>query len=348
MEETKKKRIYYYDNLKFILILLVVLGHFIMPFLNYSTLKGLFLFLYSFHMPLFIFVTGFFAKKIITADTNQRLNKILSYLIFYVGYKLAIFLVCNCIFHQNVESSLFAEWETPWYLLACVIWIIITNLVKNVKPIYMIAISLIFCLFIGYDSEVKDVLALSRVIVFFPFYLLGYYLDREKMENIIEKIHKPKIMILSGLFIILSLFTFVYFSDFLYFLRPLFTSRNPFELIDIPFDIPMTGAFVRLGWVIFCLLISLCIMSLIPRKKCFISKFGSRTLQVYVLHYFILVAIQYTFLQTLFVQTFGMYLPIFLLFLSIVATILLSNKYFEKPFTYILNLKYEKIYTKNN
>ena len=68
----EKKRLYLYDNLKFLLIVLVVLGHLI----DDSTVKlfgdgggetgvpqakvfsGAFVFLYAFHMPLFFFISG--------------------------------------------------------------------------------------------------------------------------------------------------------------------------------------------------------------------------------------------------------------------------------------------------
>ena len=59
-----KERIYYWDNLKFILIAFVALGHFVEVQINdFSNFKGAFLFIYLFHMPLFVFITGFFLKK---------------------------------------------------------------------------------------------------------------------------------------------------------------------------------------------------------------------------------------------------------------------------------------------
>ena len=72
----EKKRLYLYDNLKFLLIVLVVLGHLI----DDSTVKlfgdgggetgvpqakvfsGAFVFLYAFHMPLFLFISGLFNR----------------------------------------------------------------------------------------------------------------------------------------------------------------------------------------------------------------------------------------------------------------------------------------------
>lgn len=54
-----------WDNLKFLLILLVVVGHFADFFTAESnSFRALFLFIYSFHMPMFFFISGlFFSEK---------------------------------------------------------------------------------------------------------------------------------------------------------------------------------------------------------------------------------------------------------------------------------------------
>ena len=55
---------YFIDNLKVILIFLVVFGHLIERYIDTnSTLLGVYMFIYTFHMPLFIFVSGFLSKK---------------------------------------------------------------------------------------------------------------------------------------------------------------------------------------------------------------------------------------------------------------------------------------------
>ena len=52
------KRIYKWDNLKCFLIVMVVIGHFVNQYAPISnTMKSLSLFIYSFHMPLFAFVS---------------------------------------------------------------------------------------------------------------------------------------------------------------------------------------------------------------------------------------------------------------------------------------------------
>ena len=56
-----KNRIFLWDNLKFFLICCVVVGHFADQYTDVSNAYGsIFLFIYSFHMPLFIFISGLF------------------------------------------------------------------------------------------------------------------------------------------------------------------------------------------------------------------------------------------------------------------------------------------------
>ena len=66
----EKVREYKFDNLKILLILLVVLGHIIEPFYKLNTL---YLIIYAFHMPVFVYISGYFAKgnKIIKCINNN-------------------------------------------------------------------------------------------------------------------------------------------------------------------------------------------------------------------------------------------------------------------------------------
>lgn len=66
-------RIYKWDNIKFILILLVVLGHFVDVYTSESdNMKALFFTIYIFHMPLFIFISGLFSKKFINSNKFKK------------------------------------------------------------------------------------------------------------------------------------------------------------------------------------------------------------------------------------------------------------------------------------
>ena len=51
------KREAYWDNLKCVLMLLVVIGHAAEEYITIPFWRGVHLFIYSFHMPVFVFVS---------------------------------------------------------------------------------------------------------------------------------------------------------------------------------------------------------------------------------------------------------------------------------------------------
>ena len=79
-----KERNYWLDNTKFLLILLVVIGHFISGFKKYESINCLYYFIFLFHMPLFIFITGYFSKNIIKKNKSKILNFIVLYVIMQI------------------------------------------------------------------------------------------------------------------------------------------------------------------------------------------------------------------------------------------------------------------------
>ena len=80
-----KKRIFLFDNLKFLLIMTVVVGHCLDCMIeNSSIMKSLFIFIYSFHMPLFIYLSGLFHS-----NRNVK-NRCISFI--FIGYIMKIFL----------------------------------------------------------------------------------------------------------------------------------------------------------------------------------------------------------------------------------------------------------------
>lgn len=66
------RRIYKWDNAKALLMFLVVLGHFTEPFTEagYPLIyRSIFMILYTFHMPAFIFISGMFSKSTLQKES---------------------------------------------------------------------------------------------------------------------------------------------------------------------------------------------------------------------------------------------------------------------------------------
>lgn len=76
-------------HLKGVLILLVVIGHFLLPMEQTRLVWCLFYLIYLFHMPMFIMISGYFAKGVYE-DGICRWEKvlwILQYIVYGMNYQ---------------------------------------------------------------------------------------------------------------------------------------------------------------------------------------------------------------------------------------------------------------------
>lgn len=176
-----KERNYLFDNLKFLLIVLVVFGHSLEEISlaqDYAIIRA---WIYSFHMPAFVFISGYFSKSVRRGEGARKtiINCAIPYFIF------------NTIFALCTEKTLVINILTPkyifWYLFSLLIWRLLIDDLKRIKGIFILAILL--GLYVGGIHEADRFLAISRTIVFFPYFLLGVFAD----EAMIEKVRKmPK------------------------------------------------------------------------------------------------------------------------------------------------------------
>lgn len=182
--EIKKlsERNYYYDNIKGFLIILVVFGHCFFYSQEIPAIKAVSDFIYMFHMPAFVFVSGYFGKS-----ENARSSKSIIKLIF-------LYVVFNSIVGYILGSQAFL---TPansfWYLLALITWRMTADKVSKLKEAMLILFTI--SIFAGFFPSINNTMALSRIIAFYPFYMAGYLLSKEKseeMENIPYKKRFPK------------------------------------------------------------------------------------------------------------------------------------------------------------
>ena len=113
----ENRRIALWDNLKFILIVSVVIGHFI-NIRDSVTYHSIFIFIYSFHMPLFIFLAGLFHKN------TGVWKKAIAFFTIYILYELSIFGIKKA-FGKKVTLDMFHENAAPWFMLALVFYVIL-------------------------------------------------------------------------------------------------------------------------------------------------------------------------------------------------------------------------------
>ena len=284
-----QKRLYYFDNVKCVLIILVVVGHILdlTVVADHRMAKAAFAFIYSFHMPLFIFVTGLFTR--IEKLTKEKvLHRVCYFVLLGFAAKL-LNLIAPAVYAKPIQFSLLADSNLPWYMFAIAAYYTLAFLLRHFDARIVLGASLVLGLFVGYDSSIGDFLYLSRIIVFFPFFWLGVMLGPEHVERVSKKV---PFRIVGILVIALFALVCVLRTADIYAYRGLFTGRNSFEAVS--------SAIAGCSWLnrllAYCVsaMASVGVLALIPHFKCPVfTTVGERTLQIYLLHFPIIMLLKY-------------------------------------------------------
>jgi len=193
------KRNYSLDIFKGVLIFLVVFGHFLLPVKEreYTLFNKLFFFIYSFHMPAFIFLSGYFyydswKKK------GTKLKSVIPLIMLFFMMKILLH-ISDILFYgdRNIIPDFFHESSTPWYISALIFFRLSLyplelflklnkkkiSRVKSEKfsfkaiTIYIMALMTFFT-FISmlngkWQVKIDDFLSLDRVVSFAPYFYIG-------------------------------------------------------------------------------------------------------------------------------------------------------------------------------
>ncbi len=168
------------DGLKFLLIVLVAVGHFSEPYrYTHTIVLGGYSVIYLFHMPLFILLSGYFSKHITREKIKKTFNNT------WQAYLLMAFVAILLLTHD--WRSLILPKLSYWYLLALMVWKIMYLVLKKFvsKDIHILCFSFalvpISMLLI---NRYVEVLAVMRTICFFPFFVLGTMLSERRLQKI--------------------------------------------------------------------------------------------------------------------------------------------------------------------
>ena len=211
----QKKRIESLDIFRGVLIFFVVFGHFLLPMKDreYVLSTSLFLLIYSFHMPAFIFLSGYFYYES-WKRKGTGFKSLFSLLILFFLMKILLH-ISDILFYdnKNIIPDFLHESSTPWYISTLIFFRLsllplelcmkrkkndvefkrefenseIKQKVKNIKlkeilkdniTIYtLVLLILTLCISMlncEWQKSIKDFLSLDRVISFAPFFYIGF------------------------------------------------------------------------------------------------------------------------------------------------------------------------------
>lgn len=315
------EREYYFDNLKAVLIFCVVLGHFMQRIEDVQYITDLKRMIYCFHMPLFIFVTGYFSRYMYRQG-RFKWEKIASMILLYVVFVVELQFVFVIAGEQAFEDIRFLVMASaPWYLFAVTAWYLLTLLFCRLKPAVGLLISLGAALIAGYFPIIGDFFVLSRILVFLPFFLLGFYMSGKQIKWLVT----GKRRVLFGAAGAACAVCVVCFQSNVPKVFRMIYGNIPYAILGAD---EKWGFLVRLFLYAVAILISLGVMSVVPKKKMRLGILGERSLQIYVFHKLLRNVMQYTpFFKVIDWSKAGSFL--LLLFFSAVVTIVFAHPVFE-------------------
>lgn len=268
------KRDAYFDNAKLLLIFLVVFGHMIQPFIGESnTIHTLYMWVYTFSMPAFIFLAGFFAKGSGNMTYILQLAKklLLPYLIFQVLYSGYYFLIGK----SSWQTGIFEPHWSLWFLFSLFSWHLLLFLFKKLPARYSISLAIFIGIAIGYINDIGNAYSLSRTFAFFPFFLVGYWMNKDVLMVIKQNSVKiASVMLMACVAGVLYMAPDIKVGWLL----------NSTSYADL--GVPIYGGLVRMLVYTVSTLMSIGVLAFVPASESRLSHLGTRTLYVYLLHGF--------------------------------------------------------------
>ncbi len=177
----RKERDAGFDNMKAALIFLVVFGHLIEPLTGNRKVFLLYEFIYTFHMPVFVFITGYFARP-----GGRHTRHILRFTALYLVFQ-TLYLLFDAAVLQGVrpDGGIF-QYATPywilWYVMALVgwyLWLPVLSLASSRRRQFAaVAVCAAIALLAGLDNSIGYPFSVSRFLTFLPFFAAGHYFSR--------------------------------------------------------------------------------------------------------------------------------------------------------------------------
>lgn len=284
------------DNARFGLIALVVFGHLLEPLLaRHPALAASYRFIYVFHMPAFAFLSG----AVSNAQANGRLAKnvlfrlLLPYVVFQGLYALAAQWQG---WPDGGPGSITTPYWLLWYLLSLACWRLLLPLFARLRGRMVIALAL--AVLAGCSDHIGYYLSLSRTLVFFPMFLLGWQQARRWRHT--SQSPRARWVALGTL---AALFAAAWFSH----IDPRWLYGSYDYAVRGASAFP--GASLRL-LLIGCAMAGTCaFLALVPRRRLTWSALGARSLGAYLLQGFLI--------------NFGLGIGVFALLRSVPHTLLL-------------------------
>ena len=272
------KRIAKWDNVKFWMILCVVVGHVMNCFRGNTTADIIYTFVYSFHMPVMIFVAGMFSRNCIE---QKRYETVINYIAVYLIMKV---LEAASTYIVKGSFSYHFLWESgpAWFALAMAVFILTTMFISRYNGKYIFAIALLAGCFAILDTHFGDHFASMRIMVFYPVFLAGFYSRPEMFDLSGYGISIRLMSRIAGVIVLACVGCIMYRlrGNQLTLLLGLFKGKYAYD--DLGIGIESVG--FRLACYILWIVMIAAVIVVIGNQNTVLTWIGSRSMSVFIWH----------------------------------------------------------------
>lgn len=268
---------YLIDNIKVLLIFLVVFNHIIAFCLVKEdiVIRYIWYAITMFHMPAFVFVSGYLSKKPQSVMKNVK-NLLIPYIL---GYSLTWY--SQIWLGRNIDYEILRPSGTVmWYVLALFIYRLTVEALGKMR--FIVPLSIIFALWAGTRAEFTTYLSSSRIVVFFPFFVAGYLWKSEYIKAVRE---------FKGKWILIPLVGLILFAVPNYMITnsmpiDIFRGNHSYMLCGLQME---EGIVVRLLMYLVSFLVIYTLLAVMPDIKLPLTFIGRNTMGIYFFHYPIMI-----------------------------------------------------------
>ena len=348
-------RVAVWDNARFAMMLLVVVAHVISTVRTDTNLGyGLYTYIYLFHMPALILLSGLFSK----ADTSPKVAKSIWQLVVTWFIWELIWVLINFVDgrKQLPESWLISPAWTLWFLVTLATMRILLPYIVQLR--HPLVFSVVLALAAGLSPAIGTQFSASRTLSFLPFFVAGWLAMNRgwlKGDWFMRPSRQHQFLALGLLAFIAAVIAvlaplrqlwrldswLVWRDDY----TTLFDTAPVFDWAPtIWWQVALGGASMRLLLLSVAAAMTFAVLLIIPRAQSVATKWGTRTLYVYLLHGPIVFVMRNTGAVEWFGE-FGSAGVLMLVAIGIAITLLLSMQWVTKLFWPMVEPRLDQLFT---
>lgn len=313
---------YLIDNFKVLLIFLVVFNHIIaFNLVKVDTVvRYVWYAITIFHMPAFIFVSGYLSKKPQNVLKNFK-NLLIPYIL---GYSLTWY--SQIWLGRSVDYEILRPTGTVmWYILALFIYRLTIEALGKIR--FIVPLSIIIALWAGTRPEFTTFLSASRIVVFFPFFVAGYLWKSEYITAVRKFKGKWVLVPISGV-LLWAIPNYMISNEMGV---AIFRGNHGYKLCGLT---DPEGIVLRLLMYLVSFILIYTFLALLPDIKLPLTYVGRHTMGIYFFHYPIMIIMNGLYL----LQIPEMNNVWVLLGVSLVFVLVLGSLPVDLLYTGVLNL----------